>query len=289
MRNEQLPNLFECCKITKSIRIFPVQKKVCTMPQTVPRLAVIILTKNEEQNIADCIASASFADEILVIDSGSTDQTQEIAEAHGARVIVHPFGSNGFAGQRNFALTQTAADWVFYLDADERLTEETCCSVRAAMSGYVPRAYEVLRQNIVFGCAMHHGAHQPDACRRLFPRGSVHWEGRVHERPETSLETRRLQGMLQHRTYETWTQYFMKFNRYTSLAAEEAFAKGKRASCGTVIGHASFAFVHDYILRRGFLDGFFGFVMSVTAAVYVMTKYLKLMNLERINYKATSE
>lgn len=252
-----------------------------------PKLAVIILAKNEERNIADCITSASFADEVLVIDSGSTDRTREVAEQLGARVVLHPMGDEGFAGQRNYALSQTTAAWVFYLDADERVTEETAVSIREAIAAPTPCAYEVLRQNIVFGHAMYHGAHQPDTCCRLFPRTAVCWTGRVHERSETSLPVRRLRGMLQHRTYETWAQYFTKFNHYTSLAAEEAFAKGRRASHGTVMGHAVFAFVRDYILRRGFLDGFFGFVMSVTAAVYVMTKYLKLMNLERIAEQAS--
>ena len=252
------------------------------------RMAVIILTKNEEQTVADCIMSASFADEILIVDSGSTDRTREIAAAHGACVVEHAFGDDGFAGQRNFALTQTTADWVFYLDADERLTEETCASICTAIQAQDLAAYDVLRQNTVFGHAMFHGAHKPDACCRLFPRTAVRWIGRVHERPETSLPIHRLKGMLQHRTYETWAQYFTKFNHYTSLAAKEAFENGKRASCRTVVSHAAFAFLRDYFLRLGFLDGFFGFVMSVTAAIYVMTKYLKLMNLERM-MQETSE
>ncbi|MCI6100283.1 MAG: glycosyltransferase family 2 protein [Selenomonas sp.] len=245
-------------------------------------LTVIILTKNEEENIGPCIQSASFADEILVIDSGSTDRTRELAEAAGARVILHSFGEEGFAGQRNFALTQTTAKWVFYLDADERMMEEVRTSIEVAIADPAPMTYDVLRQNIVFGHAMHYGAHRPDRCCRLFPRTAVRWVGRVHERPETVLATAHLDGMLQHRTYETWTQYFTKLNQYTSLAAKESFALGKRASKSVVLGHALFALFREYVLRGGFLDGFYGLVMSVTAGIYRMTKYLKLMNLERL-------
>ena len=118
------------------------------------RLAVLILTRNEEAHIEACIKSASFADEIVVIDSGSIDKTQAIAESMGAKFITHPMGEDGFAGQRNFALTQTTADWVFYLDADERIQEEAAREIRRIVSDDNPAVYQVERKNIVFGKMM---------------------------------------------------------------------------------------------------------------------------------------
>ena len=249
------------------------------------RLAVVILTKNEEKHIAACMASAAFADEILVIDSGSTDGTQAIAEAHGARFIPHPMTDEGFAGQRNFALTQTQADWVLYLDADERITPELAAAVQRAITGESTMAYSLHRVNVVFGQTMHHGAHRPDRCLRLFPRTQVTWYGRVHEGAQTPLPTQLLMGNLLHHTYDTWQQYFIKFNHYTTLAAESYYASGRRISRGIVVAHSLFAFLRNYILHLGFLDGFLGLVMSLAASFYTMTKYLKAINMYRLQEK----
>lgn len=252
------------------------------MPENTPRLAVVILTRNEAQNIADCIASVAFADEILVIDSGSTDGTQEIARAHGARVALHPFGDDGFAGQRNFALTQTQAAWVFYLDADERVTDELARELRDIAATDAPAVWSVQRINVLFGRAMHYGGHRSDWCQRLLPRTSASWTGKVHEGVASDLPARRLHGIMQHFTYTTWQQYFAKTNHYSSLAAQALHERGKTASGATVVSHACFAFVKSYVLKRGFLDGYYGFIMSVLAGVADLMKYLKLQNLCRL-------
>lgn len=251
------------------------------MSQTTHRLAVIILTRNEEKNIADCIASASIADEILVIDSGSTDRTREIAAAHGARVAEHAFDDDGFAGQRNFALTQTAADWVFYLDADERIVPELREELSRITTQPPSAAYAVKRWNIVFGQKMKHGEHGPDWCVRLFPRDGVHWEGVVHERPVTGLPVHRLTGTLDHHTYTDWDRYFVKFNQYTSLMAERMAEAGRRATFADILFHPFFAFVRFYFLRLGFLDGKQGFIFAVNHYFYTMIKYVKLYYRQR--------
>ena len=129
---------------------------------------------------------------------------------------------------------------------------------------------------------MHYGGHRPDYVFRLYPRTAIHWTGKVHEGIETKLPQKTLPNVLQHYTYTTWHQYFAKFNRYTSLAAESHYERGDRVGKGAVIGHSFFAFFRDYILRKGFLDGFAGFVMSCMAATYTMVKYLKLINLYRL-------
>lgn len=243
------------------------------------KIAVIILTFNEEKNIADAIRSAAFADEVLLIDSGSTDETLAIARALGARVVQHPM--KGFADQRNFALRETAADWVFYLDADERLTPAAGEAIHRLAEAPERVAYEICRHNIVFGQPMHYGAHRPDWSLRLFPRDAVTWEGVVHERAVVSVPIRRMPGEILHYTYDTWSTYLTKFNRYTTLAAEKLFAGGRRASVTTLLLHPPFTFFKMYVLKLGFLDGFLGFAMSVMAALSVFMKYLKLAELSR--------
>ncbi len=254
-----------------------------------PRLAVLILTRNEEANIEDCIRSAQFADEIVLIDSGSTDSTQAKAEAMGARFISHPMTEEGFAGQRNFALTQTAADWVFYLDADERIKGEAAGKITAIVQENQPAAYRVERCNIVFGHPVRYGGHRPDYPARLFPRDAVQWHGKVHEGIETHLPVQKLRNVLDHYTYITWHQYFAKFNQYTTFAAESMQERGKRVSRGGALAHAVFTFFRDYFLRFGFLDGFYGLVMSIMGSVYTLVKYLKLINLYQRAEKGKAE
>ena len=243
-------------------------------------LAVVILTKNEEQHIAACMASVSFADEIIVIDSGSTDRTQAIAEASGARFISHPMTDEGFAGQRNFALTQTTADWVLYIDADERVQSGGEDELRQIIQ-QAPAAYKIRRWNIIFGQKMKYGDHGPDWCLRFFPRSRVHWEGRVHERAITDMPVRRLHTALDHYTYNDWNRYFDKFNQYTTMMAERMMQQGKKASFGDILTHPFFAFLRFYIFRLGFLDGKQGFIFAINHYFYTMIKYVKLYYWQR--------
>ncbi len=246
------------------------------------RLAVIILTKNEETNIVAAMESAAFADEVLIVDSGSTDRTQELAEKRGAKFVSHPMDESGFAGQRNFALTQTDAEWVFYLDADERITQLGRDVIQDIVAQNSNNVYKVERKNIVFGQLMNYGVHRPDYVARLFPRTAVQWQGRVHEGIKTELPVKKLTDILQHYTYTNWYQYFAKFNRYTSLAAEELAQRDKQISNIGIIAHTLGAFFKSYILKKGFLDGFLGFVMSFMSMAYTLTKYMKLQNIYRL-------
>lgn len=248
-----------------------------------PKLAVIILTKNEEANIEAAMESAAFADEILVIDSGSTDRTKELAEKQGAKFIVHPMDAEGFAGQRNFALIQTDAEWVFFLDADERIIPEAADRIMEILSSGELAAYRVERKNIVMGKMMHYGGHRPDYVARFYPRTFVHWQGRVHEGIETALPIKELKNCLYHYTYTTWQQYFTKTNYYTSLSAQSMFERQKKVSGSSALSHAFFAFVKSYILKQGFRDGYLGLIMSILAGNASLMKYLKLQNLYRLN------
>lgn len=247
----------------------------------VTKLALLILTYNEEKNIAACIQSAPIADEIIVIDSGSTDQTAAIAIRLGAKVITRPMAEDGFAGQRNFALTQTAADWVLYLDADERLTPELNAEIRDAMLSDYVCAYEILRVNVVFGQVIRHGGHSPDYSLRLYPRTGIRWEGKVHEKALVTLPIKQLQQHMLHYTYTEWDRYFFKFNQYTTMMAEQMQQKGKQAKFSDIILRPCFAFIRYYILKSGWRDGKMGLIMALLHAFYTMTKYLKLDYLQK--------
>ena len=246
-----------------------------------PNLAVVILTKNEEANIEDCIKSAMFADEIIVIDSGSTDKTQAKAEALGVKFVLHPMTEDGFAGQRNFALTQTNAKWVFYLDADERITSEAASEIKQVVLQNEKFAYQIKRVNIVFGQIMKYGEHRPDWCQRLFPTEEVHWGGVVHESPHTSLQVKSLKNIMYHYTYKDWERYFEKFNQYTTLMSERMHTQGKRASFADILFHPLFAFFRFYILRLGLLDGKQGLIFALNHYFYTMIKYVKLYYKQR--------
>ena len=243
------------------------------------KLAVSILTHNEERHIAACIERVAFADEILVIDDHSTDRTAELARAAGARVIARALAGD-FAAQRNFALTQTDADWVLYVDADERVQPETEAEIARIMAEDVRAVYEIKRINVAFGRRMYYGGHRPDYSQRLYPRMAVHWVGRIHEHVVSDLPIRRMGGSLLHYTYTDWDRYLLKFNQYTTLMAEKRYADGKRASFLKILLDPPFAFFRDYILLRGFLDGRLGFILAMFHGFYTMAKYVKLYHME---------
>lgn len=244
------------------------------------KLAVLILTKNEEEVLEECIRCAAFADEILVIDSGSTDRTQEIAERMGARFISRPMDDTGFAGQRNFALTQTEADWVLYLDADEHVGEELAVDMQRAIL-QPPKAYEIKRETVFLGQHMKHGVYRPDWSLRLFPRNDIFWEGIVHERAQTNLSKAALKGYAEHHAIRSWEQYFRKFNQYTTLMAERMKEKGKKTNFLFAFLHATYAFFHSFFIKRGCMDGSLGWILCVNHFFYTWMKYVKLEALYR--------
>lgn len=248
-------------------------------------LTVLILTRNEEEHIQDCITSVAFADEIIVIDDFSTDRTQEIAVQMGARVIAHAMNGN-FGAQRNFAIDQASSEWILFLDADERISSDLAKEIRKIVDGNRLGAYWIERVNRFHYNRATHGVLRSDWVLRLLPKDGACVDGFVHEKIQSSYEDKRLQSPMYHYTYDNWEQYFNKFNAYTQLAARQYQDRGKRCSfVKDIVFRPLWAFIKVYLIDKGFMDGKIGWILSVNHYFYTMTKYVRLYYLYKSNGK----
>lgn len=245
-------------------------------------LSVIVITQDEEANIADCLASASFATERIVVDSGSRDRTVEVARAAGARV-AQTADWPGFGPQKNRALDLATQPWVLSLDADERITPE----LRDAILGVLARgdaqdAWSMPRRSSFCGQFMAHSGWYPDRVVRLFRRGTARFsDDLVHERLLTRGAPGRLDGDLLHCTYPDLESMLEKLNRYSTASARSMFGKGERGSLAGAIVRGAWAFFRTYILRSGWRDGRMGLVLALSIAEGTYYKYLKLWLMSR--------
>lgn len=247
------------------------------------KVTVVVLTKNEEHHIVDVVQNAkTITEHVLIVDSGSTDRTVELAEASGAKVVYRAW-DNDFSAQRNFALQYVNTDWVLYLDADERMNEELCDSIVNVVNSGQQKQYSMLRRIYAFGFEYKHGIFKPDEVLRLFPVKAVHWENKVHERPVCSLKKEKLGGFIEHYTYNSWQQWLDKAGKYTTIWAEDVYSRGKRTSVGSAFGHALYGFIRAYIVQLGFVDGWSGIYSSLQHFIYTLMKYLKLLELQNKN------
>lgn len=247
------------------------------------KLTIAILTKNEEKNIVDVIRNAKQAtDNVLIVDSGSTDNTVALAEANGAMVAYRAW-DNDFAAQRNFALQHVETEWVLYLDADERLNGKLIEAIKKSMTANEQKQYSMMRKIYAFGFEYKHGIFKPDEVLRLFPTNSVKWEHKVHERPVCDLPKEKLNGFIEHYTYDYWQQWWDKAGHYTTIWAEDSFSKGKRTSLLKCFAHSAYGFMRAYIIQLGFVDGWSGLYSSLQHFTYTMMKYLKLYELQQKN------
>ena len=237
-------------------------------------LTVIILTKNEEKNIIDVIANAKqVTEKVLIVDSGSSDKTVEIAETNGAKVVYRAW-DNDFSAQRNFALKHIDTDWVLYLDADERINDELAEAIKKEMQSPKDAMYRFIRRNSAFGKDFKYGVLSPDSVLRMFHRDKAKWEGKVHENPVSNLPVITLQGYLKHYTYTDFEQYLTKMNMYASIGARNYNEKGKKVSTiKDLVLRPFFAFAKMYVLKKGFLEGWLGFALSLNYANYTLNKY----------------
>lgn len=240
------------------------------------KISVLIIARNEERNIRECIESCAFDKEVIVIDDFSTDKTADIARELGAKVVQRSLNGD-WGAQKTFAIEQASCDWVFLIDADERCTPELSAEIAKISETQEYAAYFVERRNLFPNHPATHGALRPDSVCRLFPKQNSFVEGKVHETVQTPYPKRRLKHFMYHYTYDNWEQYFNKFNKYTTVSAEKYLEQGKSVSfVKDIILRPIWGFFKVYILNKGFLDGKMGWIMSVNHSYYTMIKYVKL-------------
>lgn len=240
------------------------------------KLSVIIITKNESANIRACLESVAWADEIIVVDSASTDGTQEIAREFTPQVHVHADWP-GFGAQKNRALDYASKDWVLSLDADERVTPELRAEIEAVLLDARADGYEIPRLSSFCGRFMRHSGWHPDYVLRLFRRGKARFsDALVHESVQLQGSAARLQQPLLHYSYRDFEDVLSKLNSYSSAAAAMLERRGKRGSLAQAVLHGLWAFIRTYFLRAGFLDGREGFMLAVMNAENSYYRYIKL-------------
>ena len=271
-----------------------------------PSLSVVIITQNEEANIGRTLQSVSpllkeLCGEIIVVDSGSTDRTLEIARSYGAKVFSETW--KGYAAQKKSAIAKASGDWILSLDADEEVVPELLSEipqvlstdrprgdslrqrdvVAAEITGGPPSGFSVPRQNLFLGRWIKYGGFWPDRKLRLFRRGSGQFEERaVHEVLRVNGLTLRLEGPLIHHAYPTLAAYIGHMNKYSSLGAEQAAKEGKRGfSFINIVVRPLATFIYNYFFRLGFLDGREGLLLHLYHAAYTSWKYAKLWELTR--------
>ena len=239
-------------------------------------IAVVIVAKNEAARIADCIASAAFADEVLVLDSGSTDQTATIARAAGARVVVTDWPRYGPQVARGFSLAQS--DWVMSLDADERIPAKLQAEISAAIGRGAHDGYRIPRWSEFCGKVMRHGGWRPDRTLRLGRRAkSGFTDDFLHAHMTVDGSVGDLAESLNHLSYPDVHDVLEKLDRYSSGSARDMHSRGRSAGLAKAIAHGLFAFVRTYLLKLGFLDGRHGLMLAIYNAEYAYYKYVKLM------------
>ena len=246
------------------------------------KLTVTVITFNEADNIAAALDSVSWADEIIVVDSHSTDDTVAIARKTATQVIIRDWP--GYSEQKNFAADQASHDWVLSMDADERVTPELASEIRALLQQEPDaRGYRVRRVSRYLGRWIRSTDWFPDYQLRLYDRRAGRWNGlRIHESFRlTSATPAHLQGELQHYAYRDISHHLRKIDAYTTLIADEWVAEGRRASAARLLLHPAMAFVRNYVLRRGFRDGVPGLVISILNSYYVFLKFAKLWERQR--------
>ncbi len=253
-----------------------------TAPDERPRISACIIAFNEADRLRDCLTSLAFCDEIVVVDSGSTDATADIAGAHGARVLQRAF--DGYRSQKAYCVAQASHDWVLCLDADERISDGLRAAILAARdAGFADAAgYRFARLSEYFGRFLRHGNAYPDRVLRLFDRRRGGWRGKreIHEAASVDGAVATLRGDLIHYPYRSLMQQLAKTQRYAQMMAEHDYARGKRATWSKLVLAPAWRFWRGYLLRGGFRDGWHGLIYAYVRANYVRQKTIMLWLLQ---------
>lgn len=248
-------------------------------------VSAVVITYNEEKNIGRCLSSLRFCDEIIVVDSGSDDQTSDIAADYTDKLFVRPW--KGYADQKNYAVQLASSEWVLSVDADEEVSDDLKQEIRR-ITGSSGRsaAYSIPRKTIHSGKWIRYGGWYPNRLVRLFRKSQGRWVGEeVHERWETPGEVGNLKEPLIHYSFNGISDQVKRNDRYSTLGAKSLQREGKKFSLFRLLVKPFSKFVETYVLKRGFLDGFPGFFISVSAAYSVFLKWAKLWELERSEKK----
>ncbi|MEW6215539.1 MAG: glycosyltransferase family 2 protein [Nitrospirota bacterium] len=243
-------------------------------------LSVAIITKNEEERLPDCLKGVSFAEDIVVVDSGSTDRTVEIAKEFGCRVFMEEW--KGYGPQKNSAVAKCKHDWVLVIDADERIPEETKNEiVKIINSPDMADVYSFPRKNIFHGRWIKHSGWWPDRVIRLFKRQKGRFESLVHEKWMTRGAIMDLNVYIEHYSFDNYSEMVKKLDEYSTINATELFNKGFKVNTLSPILHGVSMFIKSYILEKGFLEGFDGLIIALSKAGGSFFKYAKLLELQR--------
>jgi glycosyltransferase involved in cell wall biosynthesis len=249
-------------------------------------MSLVLITKNAGEELEAALDSARFADEIVVVDSGSDDDTVQIAASFGASIVTQSW--LGYGPQKQYAVDRAKHDWVLCLDADERVTPGLAASILKTLAKPATSAYRMARRNRFLGRWLQHGEGYPDWTVRLFDRRRARWsDDPVHERVIAADAVGTLSGDLLHESAESLDAYLAKQNRYTTLQARALHEQGRRASIASLVLSPVVRFLKFYVVRLGFLDGIAGLVHIAIGCGASFVKHAKLLALERSNREAT--
>ncbi len=232
-------------------------------------ISVIILTKNEESNIAACLNSVSWCDEKIVIDDQSTDNTVEIAKNKGAKVFSRTMGNN-FSDQRNYGLEKAQGDWILFIDADERVSSALWYEIMQHTSEAIDDCigYYIKRQDTMWGRTLKHGEVGNIVLLRLAKKNTGKWEGSVHEQWKVRGKTKLLKNSLDHFPHPTVAEFLREISYYTDIRSQELFKKNVKSSWLSIIIYPKSKFILNYFFKRGFQDGLAGFVFAMMMTLH---------------------
>lgn len=247
-------------------------------------LSAAVITRDEEKRLAGCLKSVSFADEIIVVDSGSTDRTVEIARESGCRVFIEDW--KGYGPQKNSAIKKCCNDWVLLLDADERLAPNTAELISGILKAPLASAYTFKRKNYIHGRWMKHSGYWPDMQIRLISKSRGSFHGKIHERWVTDGPVIDLDACIEHYAFTGYSDMLATLNDYSTVIAAELYSSGRRVNSFAPVYHGIGMFLKIYLIEKGFLDGLDGLVTALTKASGSFFKYAKLLELQRQRHES---